>query len=214
MTRPRFSRREALVAAGLVGGGFAIASLMRAAAPLARDVAGNSIAEAALVDPDGPSGGAADADLVMAAFTDYRCPACRRAHLALREAMAADGKVQLIYKDYPIFGRISKNAAALALAAHTQGLYEPLHHRMMTGPATVDTGDIRAALLAIGGNWRRLLADARDPAIAARLARIGREAFGLGLAGTPSYLIGTRLVIGGLDSGQFRRVFREARAAA
>ncbi len=213
MTAPRVTRRELLVAAGLVGGGYVAASVLQATAPLGRDLSGNRIAAAALVDPDGPSGGAARFDLMMAVYTDYRCPACRQAHRALQKAIATDGKVRLIYKDYPIFGPISENAAELAIASHYQGLYEPLHDRLMTGRATVDSDDIRAAITAIGGDWERLLQDRRAnaSAIAARLSRIAREAFGLGIAGTPSYLIGPILVTGGLDVSEFAEVFREAR---
>jgi hypothetical protein len=83
----------------------------------------------------------------------------------------------------------------------------------MTGPATVNRDDIRRAIIAVGGDWDRLERDRqlRSTAIAARLARVANEAFGLGIAGTPGYLIGMMLVNGGLDAGEFRRVFRAAR---
>lgn len=213
MTAPRLTRRDALVMAGLVVGGYAISAALRSAAPLSRDVSGNMIAEAALDDPDGPSGGAPGGNLTMAVYTDYRCPACRQAHQALKAALAADGNVRLLYKDYPIFGAVSEAAAERAIAAHYQDLYEPLHDRLMTGPASVNTNDVRRAMIAIGGDWDQLESDrkTRAPAIARRLGRIANEAFGLGIAGTPGYLIGTRLVIGALDADEFGRVFRDAR---
>ncbi len=213
MTAPRVTRREVLIAGGLIAGGYAIASLLQASAPLGRDVSGNRIARAALIDPDGPSGGAARGDLAMAVYTDYRCPACRSAHAAMHRAVADDGGVRLLYKDYPIFGAVSDNAAALAIAAHFQGLYVPLHDRLMTGRASVDNDDIEAAVIAIGGDWQRLQQDraTHAPAIAARLGRIATEAFGLGIAGTPAYLIGSYLVNGALDAGEFAAMFRQAR---
>jgi protein-disulfide isomerase len=214
MTAPRLTRRDALVLAGVAAGGYAVARLMQATAPLGRDVSGNLIARAALDDPDGPWGGAKDGDLVMAVYTDYRCPACRQAHRAMKAAVAGDGSVRILYKDYPIFGAISETAAAYAIASHAQGLYEPLHDRLMSGPATVNRDDIRTAITAVGGDWERLEADRQQQAqpIAARLARVANEAFGLGIAGTPGYLIGRMLVIGGLDESEFRRVFRDARS--
>lgn len=212
---PRFTRRELLIAAGLIGGGYGAARLLQASAPLGRDVTGNRIAAAALDDPAGPAGGAASGRLVMAVYTDYRCPACRSAHRALHRAVADDGDVRIIYKDYPIFGAVSEQAAALAIASQYQGLYAPLHDRLMTGPASVDLDDIQAAVLAIGGNWARLQQDrtAHAAAITQRLARISTEAFGLGIAGTPAYLIGPILVNGALDAGEFADVFRQARRA-
>ncbi len=213
MSAPQLTRRDALVLAGVAAGGYAAARLMQAAAPLGRDVSGNMIALAALDDPDGPPGGAPDGDLVMAVYTDYRCPACRQAHRAMTTAVADDGRIRIIYKDYPIFGAVSETAAAYAIAAHRQRLYEPLHDRLMTGPATVNRDDIHSAIIAVGGDWERLQHDrkTRSPAIATRLARIANEAFGLGIAGTPGYLIGTLLINGGLDAAEFRRAFRDAR---
>jgi len=214
MTAPRLTRREAFAVAGLIGGGYAVASVMQATAPLGRDVSGNMIAQAALDDPDGPSGGAPRGDLVMAVYTDYRCPACRQAHQAMKDAVGGDGNVRVLYKDYPIFGAVSESAAALALASRYQRLYEQLHDRLMTGPASVDADDIRIAITAIGGDWVRLERDrkAMAPAIARRLGRVANEAFGLGIAGTPAYLIGTILVNGALDADEFTRVFRDARS--
>jgi protein-disulfide isomerase len=215
MTAPRLTRRNALVLTALVGGGYTFATVMRAAAPLARDVSGNMIALGALDDPDSPSGGAPRGDLMMAVYTDYRCPACRQAHQALKTAVKDDGKVRVLYKDYPIFGAVSENAAQLAIAAHYQGLYEPLHDRLMTGSAAVTDNDIRLAVTAIGGSWEQLLQDrqSRLREILQRLGRVSNEAFGLGLAGTPAYLIGPMLVNGALDTGEFKQVFRQARAA-
>lgn len=213
MTAPRLTRRNSLVLAALVGGGYGAARLMQAAAPLARDVSGNMIAAAALDDPDCPAGGAQDGNLVMAIYTDYRCPACRQAHKAMKAALHDDGKVRLLYKDYPIFGEISENAAALAIASNYQGIYEPLHDRLMTGPASVDTNDIRQAVAAIGGDWTRLENDRQTnaQAIQKRLGRVANEAFGLGIAGTPAYLIGTQLVNGALSTNEFAQVFKAAR---
>ncbi len=216
MTAPRLSRRDAAGLMLLLGGGYAVSRLLRATAPLGRDVSGNRIAEAALDEPDGPSGGAPEGDLAMAVYTDYRCPACRKAHPAMLQALAEDGKVRVIFKDYPIFGPISKNAAELAIASHFQNLYEPLHDRLMTGRASVENADIRDAIAAIGGDWNRLQHDreTRAPEIAQRLSRIASETFGLGIAGTPSYLIGPMLVIGALDADEFALVFRQARKLA
>ena len=213
MPPPKLTRRDALVLAGVAGGGYAAARLLQATAPLGRDVSGNMIAGAALDDPLGPSGGAANGDLVMAVYTDYRCPACRQAHRAMVSSVASDGGVRVIYKDYPIFGIVSETAAAYAIAADAQKLYEPLHDQLMTGPATVNRDDIRRAIIAVGGDWDRLEADRQrqSRAIAARLARIANEAFGLGIPGTPAYLVGGLLITGGLDARAFRRAFREAR---
>jgi protein-disulfide isomerase len=70
-----------------------------------------------------PEQGPADATLRLAVFTDYRCPACRHALRALTEAAERDGKVRMIYKDWPILGPPSERAASIALGCAEQGIY-------------------------------------------------------------------------------------------
>ena len=51
-----------------------------------------------------------------------------------------------------------------------------------------------------------------EPAIADHLAPNRRDAFSLGLPGTPGYLIGPLIVGGALTEREFLRVFEEARS--
>jgi hypothetical protein len=64
-----------------------------------------------------------------------------------------------------------------------------------------------------GGDWRRLQEDLAEnrAQIFGELERIRTQAFGLGLGGTPGYLIGPILAEGALDEREFTRAFREAR---
>lgn len=210
---PGFSRRDALILTGVGGAGFAGSWWLRERAPIGRDIGGNAIAAAARADSGAPWGGVPDGTVTLVAYTDYRCAACRIAHPAMRKAVAEDGAVRVIYKDWPIFGPPSRLAAEWAIAAQAQGRYEALHDRLMRGPFDIDIGVIQQAAAASGADWSRLAADRRDraAAISARLARHAREAFGLGIAGTPGYLIGPILATGALTAAEFRKAFDAAR---
>lgn len=211
---PGFSRRDGLILAGLGGAGFAASWLLRESAPIGCDVGSNAIAAVARDDPEAPSGGAPDGTVTLIAYTDYRCGACRLAHPAMRLAVDEDGAVRVVYKDWPIFGPPSRLAAEWAIAAQAQGRYEALHDRLMRGPFEIDRVVIRKAAVASGIDWTRLGEDRqnRASAISERLNRHAREAFGLGLAGTPGYLIGPILVSGALNVSEFRRAIDTARA--
>src|SRR5712671_3152658 len=67
-------------------------------------------------DPTSPVAGNPDGDVTVVEFFDYRCPYCKVVAPDLAKAVAADGKVRLIYKEFPILGPASLTAAKAALA--------------------------------------------------------------------------------------------------
>jgi protein-disulfide isomerase len=148
-------------------------------------------------------------------FTDYQCPACKRAAPALAAAFRRDGRVRIIFKDWPIFGPVSERAARVAVASARQGIYPAVHMRLMAERRGLDDAVLQAAVEAAGGSWPRLLADLATHrlAIDRRIAGNGAEAFALSLEGTPSYVVGTLLIVGGMDEAGFTAAFAAARAA-
>jgi protein-disulfide isomerase len=132
----------------------------------------------------------------------------------MKRAVAADGNVRIVYKDWPIFGDPSERASEVALASDQQNIYPLVHDHLMTGRADNETS-LRAAVERSGGDWRRLQADLAKNriAISEQLARNRKQAFELGLPGTPGYLAGTILVRGALTERDFARLFRQAREA-
>jgi predicted DsbA family dithiol-disulfide isomerase len=153
----------------------------------------------AVVVGGSPEAGPADATVRLAVFTDYRCPACRHAFPAMEAAVRHDGKVRVIYKDWPIFGPPSQRAASVALATAEQGIYPAVHRRLMTDNRMIDDDMLCDVVIGAGGDWTLATAwiSAHEQAVAARLRTNGQEAYSIGLAGTPGYLAGPMLEMGG-----------------
>ncbi len=208
------TRREWLQLGGVAAIAWGAAQFFQRAAPLGRDVSDNLTAQALLFDRVSPRLDNPAADLTVVIFTDYQCPACKRSAPALAAAVRRDGRVRLIFKDWPILGAMSAKAARVAVAAIPQGIYPALHARLMNERRSLDDAVLQAGVEAAGGNWQRLLADlATDrTAIDQRLARTGADALALSIDGTPAFLIGTMLIIGGLDEDGFLDAFAEARS--
>lgn len=205
--------RSMLTLCGLVLLGLAVSVALRSSSAIGRYVGDSPAAARLLHDDRSPAASAGVADLTVVVFTDYRCPACRMADPALRAAAARDGNLRIVYKDWPIFGEPSETAARAALAADRQGIYVAVHHALMQAPALDETA-LRRAVVAAGGDWRELQADLDRYAVAIEraLARNREEAFVLGLAGTPGYLIGPILVEDALTESEFSRAFEQARS--
>lgn len=120
----------------------------------------------------------------------------------------------LIYKEWPIFGALSERSARIALASDWQGVYSDFHQALMAEPRRLEDTVLREVAEAVGGNWAQIETDlaSQRQAIDRAIARTRIEAFTLGLAGTPAYLIGHRLVNGALSLDEFKSAFRSARA--
>ena len=207
------NRRQAVGLGTVVVGGWAVGQVLRRTAPIGRDI--GQRAEAILAGGGSPEDGPADATVRLAVFTDYRCPACRHAFPAMEEAVRRDGKVRVIYKDWPIFGPPSERAASIALASAEQGIYPAVHRALMTDSRIIDDDMLREVVTGAGGDWTRATAwlAAHAEAVAARLRANGQQAYAIGLSGTPGFLAGPMLVMGAIDAGDFGRLFALARAA-
>ncbi|WP_256752842.1 DsbA family protein [Mesorhizobium sp. Mes31] len=165
-------------------------------------------------DPDMPFLGAKNADVTIAEFMDYNCPYCRKSHPALKQLLATDRRVRVLYKEWPIFGPVSEYAAEQALASRWQGKYEVAHDALMTAPRRyTSTDEVRAALKAAGLDLVRLDADAAAHSVEIHrlLARNNQQAETIGLQGTPAWIVGPFLIPGGLDFAQLQEAVAEAR---
>ena len=166
-----------------------------------------------LEDRGSPRIGAAAPQVTIVVFTDYQCPVCRRTDGALARLAAQDPGVAVIYKDWPIFGQASREAAKVALAAQHQGRYAAVHQAFMSTRGALTDERIRSAAISAGVDWPRLVRDRTEHAasIEAQLGRHSLQAFSLGLEGTPGYLVGPYLVRSGLDDRALARTVKAAR---
>lgn len=197
----------------LVVAGAAASHLLQSARPIGHDVSDTAAAGQILRGKGSLHALKGAADVTLVVFTDYQCPACRKSNPAMQAAVAQDGNVRIVYKDWPIFGARSERAAEVALASQHQGIYASVHHSLMSS-RSFDEAALRQVVEREGGSWRQLQVDlARHKhSIATRLAQNRQEAFSLGLQGTPGYLIGPFLIEGALTKREFLRAFAQARA--
>jgi protein-disulfide isomerase len=171
--------------------------------------------EAILNDPDAPVAGNPQGDVTIVAFLDYNCPFCKKTAADLQRFVATDGKVRLVYKDWPILTKASVYGARLALAAKYQGKYDVVHAALMRirGRGTSEESML-AAVKSSGVDMNTLQndLDAHAADIAAILKRNMGQANALGLQGTPVYLIGPFKIAAALDYNGFEKAVSEFRA--
>ncbi len=146
-------------------------------------------------DPNAPVLGNPQGDITMIEFFDYNCPYCKRAMEPVKGLLAGDGGIRLVYREFPILSDGSVFAAKAALAARNQGKYEEMHWALMSLGRADEASTIKTAE-GLGLDIDRLRADMDSPEVASHIALSMDLAGGLGITGTPSFVIGDTVVPG------------------
>ncbi len=156
--------------------------------------------------------GARDGDVVLVEFFDYNCPYCRAGFGDVQRLLREDGKLKIVYRDLPVLGPASDEAAMASLSAARQGRYLAFHDAMITGsrPSHERTiAVVRQARLNEGQTARDMAA----PAIRAEVRKNLDLARALGVTGTPTYVVGDRILSGAVGYEELKKAIAEARAA-
>ena len=168
-----------------------------------------------LRDPEIPVAGNAKGDISIVEYFDYQCPYCRKLEPELRQVVQDDGKVRLIWKDWPILGPISVVASRMALASKYQDKYREAHEALIGVNSKLTESRIHELLAGAGIDVDRATRDlaTNAKAIDAILARNNDQATAFGFNGTPSFIVGKFRVPGILTMAEFEQVIADARKA-
>jgi protein-disulfide isomerase len=176
----------------------------------------NVLTEALVLrDPDVPVTGNINGDITIVEYFDYQCPYCRKLEPELRQVVQDDGKVRLIWKDWPILGPISVVASRMALASKYQNKYREAHEALIGVNSKLTQPRIHELLAGAGIDVDRATSDltTNAKAIDAILARNNDQATAFGFNGTPSFIVGKFRVPGILTMAEFEQVIADARKA-
>src|SRR5215467_1514067 len=149
--------------------------------------------------------GNAGGDVTLVEFFDYNCGYCKRALADLTSIMKDDGNLRVVLKEFPVLGPGSVEAARVAVAVRMQDKgkkYFDFHQRLLNGRGQADKARALAAAKDAGFDIARIEKDMTSDEVKVSLEESLKLAEALGLNGTPSYVIGTDVVIGavGLDA--------------
>jgi protein-disulfide isomerase len=170
---------------------------------------------AVLRDPDIPVAGNAKGDITIVEYFDFQCPFCRKLAPDLQAVVKDDGKIRMVFKDWPILGPVSVYASRLAFATRYQNKFVEAHDALIGGDSKLTEAVVRDRLAQAGVNVDRAVADLQtnQDAIAATLKRTDVQASAFGFNGTPAFIIGKFRVPGPLTKEQFGQAVADARKA-
>ncbi|KFE34947.1 DsbA family protein [Thioclava atlantica] len=197
------NRRTLLVAAG--------SALVLPSFARAEDIS----PQAVFHDPDAPALGNPDGDVTLVEYFDYQCPFCKSNHPVVEKVMKEDGNLRVVMKDWPIFGPPSVYASQLVLGAQSFGGYEKGLEALMATKGKLSNELIDDTLSAGGVDPKKAQAGykADQKKIDALLSRNYGQAVGIGLQGTPAYIIGRDIYPGAVDEQTLKDAIALARGA-
>lgn len=147
-------------------------------------------------DPNAPVLGNPEGDVTVVEFFDYNCPYCKKAGEIVKDLIAEDPNVRVVYREWPILSESSVVASRAALASRLQGKYEEFHWALMEQQGRLNKKKVFALAEDIGLDVDKLEADMASAEIDEHLQTTKALASSLGFGGTPSFVVGDELVPG------------------
>lgn len=159
------------------------------------------------VDDDAMKGNK-DAAVTIVTFSDYQCPFCTRAEAVVDEVMKKyDGKVKLIFRDFPLeFHNNAKGAAQASECAEEQGKFWEMHKAMFADQNKLDKDSLVATAGTIGLNTESFKSCLESGKYAAEVDKDMAEGKEYGVTGTPAFFINGIMIEGAQPLEEFSRV--------
>jgi protein-disulfide isomerase len=162
-------------------------------------------------DPRDFSIGPRNAPVTIVEFFDYRCPYCHTAMSWVFDAHRRNPQmVRVVFKEFPVLGPDSVEAAQAAVATIRQGRYQPFHRALMSHRGALNSQAIDAIARRSGVDVARMRRDMTDSAIFNHLEANHKLAGRSQIEGTPAFVINGELVQGGWNRNEADRLLNAA----
>lgn len=169
------------------------------------------------LDADDPLAvGDLDADLLVQIYYDYRCGYCAMSSVELEpelQSLVDDGTIRIEYTNLPVLGEESMLAAQGSIAAANQGKFFEYHEHMFANqydgtPVTVTEDGLADVAREIGvADIDKFVFDLTSDSVVGKVqGDRTRGTQGLGITGTPAFIIGYSYVPGFIPYDTFIQV--------
>ena len=158
-----------------------------------------------------PFYGNPNADITIYEFFDYNCGYCKSVLPILLKVVEKDKNIKLVFKELPILSETSLEAAMYALAAHNQNLYFEFHRKIMEFRGRLNDDIFIKVANNIGLNIKKVQNDLNDDNIRLAIEKNRQIAKGLFINGTPTLIIGDKIIPGAISEQQLNEVIKEVR---
>ncbi len=155
-------------------------------------------------------------DIALVEFFDYNCGYCKRAMSDMLELLKTDAKLKFVLKEFPVLGEGSVQAAQVAAAVRMQDKsggkkYLEFHQKLLGGRGQADKARALAVAKEVGFDIARIEKDMTSDEVKSQLEESFKLAEALGLNGTPSYVVGSDVLVGAVGLNTLKEKVNTAR---
>ena len=159
--------------------------------------------------------GNSDGDVTMVEFFDYNCGFCKRALSDTMMLLKDDPKLKIVLKELPVLGPGSVEAARVAIAVRMQDptgvKYLEFHQQLLGVSERANKAVALAVAQTVGLDIARLEKDSASEEVNVTLDESRKLAQALGINGTPSYVVGTNVMIGAVGIARLSDTIKSTR---
>jgi protein-disulfide isomerase len=147
-----------------------------------------------LTSHDSPLRGSPMAPVTIYEFSDFQCPHCKMAAPMLKKIVEeSDGKVKLIFKQYPLpMHPKAREASKATIAADKQGKFWEMHDLLFEKQEELQTANLDDYAKKIGLDMKRFKADMQSKDADQKIAADRAEGEAAGVDSTPSVFVNDR----------------------
>jgi protein-disulfide isomerase len=149
-----------------------------------------------------------DGKRTVVEFFDYNCGYCKRSLADIQKLVEKDPDLRVVLKDMPVLGQPSAESAMVASAFRSQfpdKAWE-YHRRLMLTTGKIGKAEAVALAKEMGADMAKLDADTEGDAVKAGITQNMELARGLGIDGTPAFVVGPVVVSGAVGADGIRAV--------
>jgi len=159
-------------------------------------------------------GGNPEGDITLVEFLDYRCGFCRRAAPEVHDLVELDGNIRFVIKEYPILGEQSVMSSRFAIATKQLAgdeAYKAAHDALVEFDGEVNEATLRRIGESLGLEYDAIIAHMDSPDVNRVIAENHTLAQRLDISGTPTFVMGDKLLRGYLPLQDMQQLAEEIR---
>lgn len=139
-----------------------------------------------------------DAKITIVEFFDYNCGFCKRAMDDMYRIVDENQDVKFVMKEFPVLGENSLQAHRVSLAVINKypEKYDAFHRALLGATGSKNGARALEVATSVGADETVLTTEMNNPDLTKAIQEVYSIADGLGITGTPSYIIGDKIVFG------------------
>ncbi|WP_413154636.1 DsbA family protein [Bartonella sp. cb54] len=139
--------------------------------------------------------------IALVDFFDYNCKFCKSSYHHIESLIKEYPNLRVIVKDLPILGRDSTAAHTVAYAFRKQlpEKYPQFYKALLTNQGRANEATAIKIAISLGADERKLRNAIKDPTLLNSFKENIQIASALNITGTPSYIIGDKVLIGAVS---------------